>query len=153
MAYAYAMFADFLSRLIQPAPAPLADQDARLALTALLVRVARTDGTYAANEAQMIDQIAAQRYGLDAAGVAKLRDDAETLESEAPDTVRFTRAIKDAVPYEERLGVIEALWRVVLADGKRDEHEDALLRLVAHLLGVTDRDSAQVRQKVENDPT
>ena len=41
------MFQDFLSRLIQPAPDPLNDGDARLALTALLVRVARADGDYA----------------------------------------------------------------------------------------------------------
>ncbi|HMB13554.1 MAG TPA: TerB family tellurite resistance protein, partial [Roseovarius sp.] len=44
------MFADFLNRLIQPEPDPLDDGDARLALTALLVRVARSDGEYAASE-------------------------------------------------------------------------------------------------------
>ncbi len=70
------------------------------------------------------------------------------LETEAPDTVRFTRAIKDAVPYEDREGVIEALWEVVLADGVRDHEEDALLRLLANLLGVNDRDSNLARQRV-----
>ena len=142
------MFADFLKRLTAPEPAPLPDADARLALTALLVRVARSDGHYDADEQARIDTIAAQRYGLDPAGVATLRQDAETLESEAPDTVRFTRAIKDAVPYEARLDVVEALWQVVLADGVRAQEEDALLRLVANLLGVTDQDSARARQRV-----
>ena len=42
------------------------------------------------------------------------------LESEAPDTVRFTEAIKNAVPYEDRTSVVEAAWQVVLADGVRD---------------------------------
>ncbi|KKK85468.1 hypothetical protein LCGC14_2773000 [marine sediment metagenome] len=77
-----------------------------------------------------------------------LRDEAEELEAQAPDTVRFTRAIKDAVPYERRLEVIEALWQVVLADGSRSDEEDALLRLVSNLLGVTDTDSAMARQRV-----
>ena len=72
------------------------------------------------------------------------------MEAEAPDTVRFTRAIKDAVPYEDRESVIEALWAVVLADGIRDHEEDAQLRLVANLLGVNDRDSNIARQRVEN---
>ena len=71
------------------------------------------------------------------------------MEAEAPDTVRFTRAIKDAVRYEDRIGVIEALWQVVLADGKRDASEDSLLRLSASLLGVNDRDSALARQRAE----
>ncbi|HBR36515.1 MAG TPA: hypothetical protein DD939_04365, partial [Sulfitobacter pontiacus] len=76
--------------------------------------------------------------------------DAEALEAEAPDTVRFTRAIKDAVPYDDRLAVIKALWEVVLADGSRSDEENALLRLVANLLGVTDTDSAIVRKQIED---
>ena len=143
------MFADFLSRLTAPDPAPLPDADARLALGALLVRIARSDGDYAEDEIRRIDRILTARYGLSPFEVAKLRADAETLEAEAPDTVRFTRAIKDAVPYEDREAVIEALWDVVLADGERDHEEDALLRLVAPMLGVNDRDSNLARRRVE----
>lgn len=142
------MFGDFLRRLTQPEPATLPDADARLALTALLVRIARSDGDYAQAEIDRIDRITAKRYGLSPFEAGALRKDAETLESEAPDTVRFTRAIKDAVAYEDRLGVIEALWDVVLADDVREQEEDALLRLVSNLLGVNDRDSAIARQKV-----
>ncbi|WP_299880062.1 TerB family tellurite resistance protein [uncultured Sulfitobacter sp.] len=142
------MFADFLKRLTQPDPAPLPDADARLALTALLVRVARSDHDYTTAEAQLVEDIAIDRYGLTALEAADLRAQAEELESEAPDTVRFTRAIKDAVPYDNRLAVIEALWKIVLADGTRAKEEDALLRLVANLLGITDTDSAMARQRV-----
>ncbi|WP_323767764.1 TerB family tellurite resistance protein [Marinovum sp.] len=145
------MFADFLKRLTQPEPAQLPDEDARLALTALLVRVARSDESYDADEAALIDRIAASRYGLTPDAASTLRREAEQLESEAPDTVRFTRAIKDAVPFEARIAVIEALWQVVLADGTRDESEDALLRMVAPLLGVSDVDSAMARQRVAGD--
>jgi uncharacterized tellurite resistance protein B-like protein len=143
------MFADFLKRLTQPDPAQLPDADARLALTALLVRIAKSDNEYAPSERARIDKITAKRYGLDAKGAQDLRSQAEELETQAPDTVRFTRAIKDAVPYEARLGVIEALWEVVLADGMRSDEENALLRLVAKLLGVTDTDSAMVRKRIE----
>lgn len=142
------MFGDFLKRLTAPDPAPLRDADARLALTALLVRVARTDGAYDDSERSRIDRIAATRYGLSPVEAAKLRGEAELLESEAPDTVRFTSAIKEAVAYEDRIAVIEALWEVVLADGVREAEEDALLRLVSKLLGVNDRDSALARQRV-----
>ncbi len=144
------MFGDFLRRLTEPQPATLPDEDARLALTALLVRVALSDGHYDASEKDRIDRIVTARYGLSPFEATKLRSDAEALEAEAPDTVRFTRAIKDAVPYDDRVGVIEALWQVVLADGVREQEEDALLRLVSNLLGVTDRDSALARQRVAN---
>lgn len=128
----------------------LPEPDARLALAALLVRVARSDGDYAAAEVAMIDRVLTRRFGLSPFEAAALRVEAEGIEAEAPDTVRFTRAIKDGVAYEDRLGVIEALWSVVLADGARDHEESALLRLVADLLGVNDRDSNTARLRIEN---
>ncbi|MEM1273427.1 MAG: TerB family tellurite resistance protein [Pseudomonadota bacterium] len=143
------MFGDLLRRLTAPEPAQLPDPDARLALAALLVRIARADGSYDADEVALIERILVSRHGLSPFEASKLRADAEALEAEAPDTVRFTRAIKDAVAYEDRAGVVEALWQVVLADGVRDHEEDALLRLVAPLLGINDRDSALIRQRVE----
>ncbi|MDF1669904.1 MAG: TerB family tellurite resistance protein [Roseovarius sp.] len=143
------MISDFLKRLLQPEPAPLDTMDAQLALTALLVRLARADGYYAAAEIIRIEKIAQTRFGLSHDDAADLRTRAEGIEAEAPDTVRFTRAIKDAVPYEDRVGVVEALWQVALSDGERDQHEDALVRLVSSLLGISDRDSATARQRVK----
>ena len=143
------MFSDFLNRLTRPDPDPLDDGDARLALTALLVRVARSDNDYAAAERSLITRLVRSRYGLTEEAAAELRQQGEALEAEAPDTVRFTGAIKDAVPYDERLAVIEALWGVVLADGQRSDEENALLRLVTNLLGISDPDSAMARQRVE----
>lgn len=145
------MFGDLLRRLTAPAPltrtsALLTDADARLALASLMVRIARTDGWYDDREARIISTRLAERYDLDDAGADALRRDAEILESEAPDTVRFTRAIKDAVAPEDREAVIEMLWSVVLADGDRDHEEDSQLRLITGLLGVKDIVSARARQ-------
>jgi len=145
------MFEALLRRLIAPAtPAPLPEPDARLALAALLVRAARVNGDYAAEQIQQIDQGLARRYGLEPGAATALRQSAEILESEAPDTVRFTRAIKAATAYEERAQELEAMWEVILADGVRDHEEAGFMRLVANLLGVADRDSALIRQQVES---
>ena len=143
------MFTDFLKRLTAPAATPLSDPDARLALGALLVRIARADGDYAMAEVTQIDRALAARYGLTPAAAQDLRQQSEALEAEAPDTVRFTRAIKDAIDYDHRVGVIEALWSVVLADGVRDEAEDSLMRMTTSLLGVTDQDSHAARLRVK----
>ena len=141
------MIADFFKRLTAAETQPLTETDARLALAALLVRAARTDGDYAPSEVDRIDRILAARYDLDPRDAAALRHDAEAAEAEAPDTVRFTRQIKDAVPFDQRIGVVEALWQVVLTDGERAAPENALLRMTASLLGVTDVESAEARQR------
>ena len=143
------MFTDFFRRLTAPAPGPLPNPDARLALAALLVRAAKADDLYQVAEIARIDRILARRYGLNPVEAAQLRARAEAAEHEAPDTVRFTRAVKDAVPHEERMAVAEALWSVVLADGQRGDTKTAFLRMVAPLLGLTDPDSALARQRAE----
>ena len=142
------MFAQLLNRLTADKPTQLADADARLALTGLLVRLAKSDGDYALAEQQRIVSIIQARYGLSGSDAQSLKLQAEELEKEAPDTVRFTRAIKDAVAYEDRIAVVEALWTVALADGERDDEEDALLRMVVSFLGVSDIDSNLARQRV-----
>ncbi len=143
------MFGDLLKSLMAPETPRLPEPDARLALAALLVRIARSDGDYAESEVARIDKVLGARHGLSPFEATALRKEAEALEAQAPDTVRFTRAIKDGVEYEDRAGVIEALWDVVLADGVRDEEENSLMRLAANLLGVSDRDSALARQRIE----
>ncbi len=143
------MIANILKRLNGADPTPMTETDARLALAALLVRAARTDGYYAPAEIDRIDRILAARYSLSTEAAAELRREGEETEEGAPDTVRFTRAIKEAVPYEDRTKVVEALWQVVLADGDRADPENALLRMTASLLGVNDVDSASARQRVQ----
>jgi uncharacterized tellurite resistance protein B-like protein len=138
------MFANLFSRKLNPEQGEIS---ARQAMAALMVRIAKSDDDYAVAECERIDAVLSVLYSLSASEASALRLQAETLEADAPDTVRFTRAIKEEVPYEERFDVVRALWQVVLADGERDHEEDALMRLLASLLGVNDRDSAIARQQ------
>jgi len=138
----------WLERLTSGAAVRLPQDEARLALAALLVRLARADGIYAPEEMARIDAVLMAQYRLDSAAAAGLRGEAEAVEAEAPDTVRFTRALKDAVALEDRIGLIEAMWSVVLVDGARDAAEDRMMRMVAPLLGISDHESGLARQRV-----
>ncbi len=145
------MITDLIRRLTgDPEPQMLASEDSRLALAALMVRLARADDRYTVIEKRRIDLLLVERYGLGAERVRELRAEAERAEAAAPDTVGFTKLIKDAVPYEDRVGVIEALWSVAAAEGVNAD-ERAFLRLVANLIGVTDQDSGLARQRVLKD--
>ncbi len=146
------MFRNLLSRLLDPAPpAALSAQDAEVAIAALLVRIARADDHYGEVEKHRIDQVLARRRGLDAAEAAERRAAAEMIEAEAPDTVRFTRTIKDRIELADRHDVLAAMWEVTYADGERSADEETLVRLVAGLLGINDRDSGLARQRALDD--
>ncbi|CUX80270.1 MAG: hypothetical protein HLUCCA05_09700 [Roseibaca calidilacus] len=118
--------------------------DGRVAVAALLVRVARTDGDYADAERAVIQAILTRRFGS-----ADMLAQAEALEQSAGDTVHLTKAIKDEIAHDDRLDYLQDLWRVVLADEARDFEEDGFMRLACNLLGMGDRDSARARQLVQ----
>jgi uncharacterized tellurite resistance protein B-like protein len=146
------MLANLLRRLAGPSidDRPLDREDARIAVAGLLVAAANADHAYEAAERIQIEKVLAARYGLDAAGATRLREEGEQAEAAATDMFRFTSMIKASVPHEERASVLEALWRVVLADGYREMHEDTLMRRVTDLLGLDNHDSARARQRVES---
>lgn len=128
------------------APAPLPELDARLALGALLVRVAMADGVYTAAEIGQIDRILGQSYSLKPIEAARLRATCEKLEKHAPGTDEFARLIRQEVPYQDRLQIVAALWDVVLADGERDDAEEQTLHLIETTLGITSEDSDAAKQ-------
>jgi uncharacterized tellurite resistance protein B-like protein len=139
----------FLRRLLlSTGHTDLQPEDARSAVAAVLVMAARADGHYDAAEQAMIDTVLAKRFGLTPEQTKGLREDGEAAEAEAIDLYQFSRAIKQAIPHEERVAIIEELWAVVLADGVRDDHEDSLLRHMTDRLGLADMDSAKARQRV-----
>jgi len=143
------MLKDILNAFKSPAPSQMRTDDAQLAMAALLVRLARADEDYSQDEKVLIVDLLQSRFTLATDQADALREQAEELESKAPDTVRFTKLIKDTVPYEQRQSVVRDLWALALSDGTRDAAENAMMRMVANLLGVNDRDSALARQSVD----
>jgi uncharacterized tellurite resistance protein B-like protein len=132
------------------------DQDpveaGRVAIAAVLVEAARSDGGYLERERAMIDRVLGERFGLGSQAAAELRQRGEEAQAEAVDLVRFTRAIKDAVPHEDRVAVIEAVWRVIYADGALGADEDSLVRRLCGLLYVPDVDAGIARHRVSQAP-
>lgn len=139
---------EFIRRLLSPGDQTrLPDQDARAAIAAVLVMAARADHHYDARERAMIDETLARRFRLGPAEARQLREEGEAAEAEAIDLFQFTKAIKRAIPHDDRMAILEELWGVVLADGMRDPHEDSLMRQMADRLGLSPMDLALARQK------
>ena len=141
------MIADLLRKL--GGEAPLTQDESRLAVAALLVIAAHADHQYEEAERGQIERVLAARYGLNPAAAAALRAEGEEAERASLDIYRFTSRVKKHIPYEERAAVIEAMWRVVLADGVREQQEEALMRRVADLIGLDPRESIEARRRVE----
>lgn len=121
----------------------------RLGAAALLIALARADDDYADAEKERILIALRGLFEFDESEALALRSEAETAEAEAMDIQRFTHAVKSAYTPDERAIYLEAAWRVVLADDKRDPEENTLMRRLAGLLGVEDRVSVEARQRAQ----
>lgn len=126
---------------------PRADA-AQVAVVALLIRAATADADFSQAEREKIRAIAAAHFHLSADELTNLIAKAEADEAKTMDLYRWAQTIKQNYSEDERIGLIEKLWEVVYADGKLDDYEANLLRRVAGLIYVPDRESGQARLRV-----
>ena len=131
---------------IDPDEAGLTPQKAA---AALLVETALADGVYARVEEETILQCLKETFALDDAACEELLKDGEDLANKAVDHHRFTSTVKDGLDHETRVRLMENLWRVVMADGENDATGDSLLRRLAPLLALSDRDRIHARHAAE----
>lgn len=128
---------------------PEADpDDERRAVTAtLLVQAALMDGDFDQSERAVIKTILTSEFSLEAGDVDLLITDAEAAVHQSSQLFGFTRTASEHFDHDERVGLVEMLWRVVYADGVVHDYESNLMRRIAGLLHVTDRESAHARQR------
>jgi uncharacterized tellurite resistance protein B-like protein len=123
----------------------LPEPDEKLALGALLVRVAKSDLNYNVHEIQRIDRIFSQRFDLNVVEAAKMRALCEKLEQHAPHIDVFSEMIREGVDFNERLATLEAMWQVALADGHERPEELDVVNRTKLALGLSEADSLQAR--------
>ncbi len=132
-------------------PSQFGDDDYRLAAAALLVHAAAIDGEMTASERDKLHAVLKQGFALDDAATDELIVKATAAEHESVDLYHFTYALNRALDEGGRARIIEMMWQIVYADGRRDELEDNLLWRAADLLGVSPRERIELRRRVGGD--
>ncbi len=122
------------------------DERVRASAAILMVQAALADGAFCDDERAKISAALTELFELDPAELSDLLDAAEQKAQEAVDLFAQTRLLTRSLSEEERLKILEILWRVVDADGAVHDYEAALIRRVTGLLGLDDRDAALARR-------
>lgn len=141
------MFERILARLKAAATeiTPMPEADARHALGALFVRVAKADGAYLFQEIEEIDHLLADLYHLNAVEAARMRAECEKLEAAMPDTAELAHILSEAIDEAERNRFISALWKVADADGQRHVTEQEVVAIASEAFGMAPEDAAALR--------
>lgn len=108
----------------------------RVAVCAILLEVARSDGDFAPSERETIVALLRQAYSLSLDEVEELIELTETERKRHPDLWAFANAIGRAYTPEEKLELLVMVWQVVFADQVLDAHEDMFVRQLQPMLAV-----------------
>lgn len=122
-------------------------EELRIAAAALMVEAAQLDDSFDVRERDKIRALVAERFELGAAESDSLIEVAEARVAESSQLHGFTRVIKAEFSQEERIELMEMLWEVIYADGELHHYEANLMRRLAGLLQVSDRDVGQARKR------
>jgi uncharacterized tellurite resistance protein B-like protein len=123
-------------------------EERQLAAAALMVEAATMDDTFDADERARIAALLQTHFGQSPEEAQDLVAEAESAASASVEWHGFTSAIKDGFDHAERVELIEMLWDVAYADGRLHDYEASLLRRIAGLLYVSDRESGEARKRV-----
>lgn len=138
----------FLDRLDSgggPAGAPR--DELATAAAVLLAKAAALDGGVDRREREVAADRLVERFGVPRPEVDQLMAEAAHTAEESVDLYGFTRVLKDRLDHDGRLLLMEALWEVVYADGTLHDYEAQLMRRLAGLLFVGDKDSGMARKR------
>ncbi len=132
-----------------PAPSLAAGvEEKQIAAAALLAEAALSDNRFDEAERAAVERLLSEHFGLDLGDARALVERGARLAADSTQLLRFTRAVKDNFSPEERIELIEMIWEVVYADGVLHDYEDSLLRRIAGLIYVSDRDRGAARKRV-----
>lgn len=124
------------------------DQEGRMACAALMTRAAWLDGTLDKVEENALRDLMMKRFEISPDEADEiLKAAADDLDT-SNDLYRYTKDLRDNFDADERLKLIEMIWEVVYADGVLHDFEATLMRRLAGLLYVDDRDSGEAKRRV-----
>ena len=117
-------------------------------IACLLIHAAKIDENYTSDEREIIKKTVKKLYP-DLDNLDDVITQAEKKENDSNHIQEFTKDVK-SLSTENKILIIETLWRIILSDGKSDIYEDNLMRRLAGLLYLDDKIVGETKVKVLN---
>ena len=127
--------------------------DARIAACALFLEMANIDDAFSDKERQEILSILEQEYDLSHEHAVALAEAAQKQLKESLDLWHFTQLINKQYSRDEKIRVVELLWKIIFIDGRLHSHEDYLIHSLADMLNLSHSEliDAKLRVSHQND--
>ncbi len=122
-------------------------QDALIALCVLLLEAAHADGECSREEMEQVISTLMTEYNIPRQEIDELIASSRRERNDSVDLFRFTRYMNTSFSQEEKIAVMEAVWRVLLLDARLEAHEDHFAHKLANLLRLTQTELIDAKLK------
>lgn len=143
----------FEQHLALSAPEDALEDKLKIATAALFLEMMTMDDKVAIEEQDLIQTLIQQNFSLTFEQSSSLLALAEQQRKEATDYFQFTSLINREFSQEQKVRLVESLWKIAFIDGVLDMHEEYLVRKIADLLHVSHTAFIMAKNRVGPDRT
>ena len=118
-------------------------------VSALLIHDAKIDQNYSSQEQKIIKQTL-REFGEDDENLEKLLENGEEIENDSVQILDFTREVKN-MSQENKVKIIETLWRIIYSNKEADMYETNLMRRLAGLLYIDSKLMGDIKNKIKKE--
>lgn len=129
--------------------AETSEDEAHIALCVLMIEAAHIDGECSDEEMAHVIETLVEKCGVPKQEIDELIELAYKKRKDTIDLFTFTRYLNQHYSKEEKLEVMESVWRVIHIDGRLEGHEDHFAHKLANLLRLTHKEliDAKIRAR------
>lgn len=129
---------DLFDSVVSPdADGPDREHSLQLATAVLLVEVMRADEGFKDDERKAVIDALCRTFPMRRDEVERLIELAHEQSRSSSDFQQFTSVLNDRFGTDEKVRIVEYMWRVAYADGHLGDHENHLMSRISSLLHVT----------------
>jgi len=137
--YLRRVFSENQSNTVQSdsnAPVKGSNKKIEIAACALFIEIAKADGDFTDDERTIIISEMKSTFNLDDDYANDLLMLAEQRVKESVSLYEFTGVINNTFSHEEKIELIESLWKLIYKDEKLNQYEDHLIKRVAATINI-----------------
>ncbi|MFL2851770.1 MAG: TerB family tellurite resistance protein [Candidatus Pelagibacter sp.] len=118
-------------------------------IAALLIHVAKIDEDYSIKEKEIIKQTLL-KIGANDESINQIMEDGAEIEQNSNQILEFTKEVK-VMNEENKIKIIENLWRIIFSNKVADMYETSLMRRLAGLLYVDSKIMGDIKERIKKE--
>ena len=118
-------------------------------VAALLIHAAKIDLDYSLKEEAIIEQTML-KIGAKKENIKEIMQNGKEVENNSNQILEFTKEVKN-MSNENKIRIIESLWRIIYSNNEADIYETSLMRRLAGLLYIDSKLMGDIKEKIKQE--